>query len=125
MALNILQVVLQLVNLQTVLCLIVVYVTLYILRRRAMWAMMAKLPQPKGAVPLLGHSLCLVRKGVAFFESSFAQMYEYSIQYEAEGLHCLWILNAPSVFLHHPVHIEKVNTSAFYCYSVVKLGCKF
>lgn len=74
----------------------------------------SKLPQPSGKVPVLGHTLLLVKKGVDIFESSFDAFYKYAVEFHEYGLYAFHLAFQPTVHIFAPEHFEKV-------YATIKL----
>lgn len=81
----------------------------YWIRNRKSRTDFAKLPQPSGKVPVLGHSLLLLKKGVDITESAFAAFYKYAVEFHQHGLYAFDLFFQPSVFIFAPEHFEKVR----------------
>lgn len=69
----------------------------------------SKLPQPIGKVPVLGHSLLLLKKGVDISESSFETFYKYAVEFHEYGFYAFGLAFQRSVHIFAPEHFEKVE----------------
>ncbi len=100
------------INLLSPSAVLIVFLTLfviYFLRNRRSDSLFAKIPQPNGKLPVLGHSLLLLKKGVHITESSFNAFYKYAVEFREYGLYGFELAFQPTVHLFSPDHFEKVS----------------
>lgn len=90
---------------------IVTFIVFYITRTHKSRSQFSKLPQPSGKLPLLGHTLLLVKKGVNIHESSFQAFYDLAVQFHDYGLYAFGLAIQPTVHIFSPEHFEKVHRS--------------
>lgn len=89
----------------------IVIVTLFVihfLRNHRSNSLFAKIPQPNGRLPVLGHALLLLKKGVHITESSFEAFYKYAVEFHEYGLYGIELTIQPIVHIFSPDHVEKV-----------------
>lgn len=84
---------------------------IYVLRSHKSRLEFSKLPQPSGKLPVIGHSLLLLKKGVDITESSFDAFYKYAVEFHKHGLYAFALAFQPTVHLFAPEHFEKVTLS--------------
>lgn len=84
---------------------------IYIIRYRKSRLEFSKLPQPSGNVPLIGHSLLLLKKGVDITESSFEAFYKFAVEFHQYGLYAFELAFQPTVHIFAPEHFEKVHST--------------
>lgn len=82
----------------------------YFIRGRQSRLEFSKLPQPSSKLPVLGHSLLLLKKGVDITESSFEAFYKYAVEFHQYGLYAFDLAFQPTVQIFAPEHFEKVRT---------------
>lgn len=87
------------------------FFVIYKLRNRKGRSEFSKLPQPSGKLPVLGHSLLLLKKGVDITESSFEAFYKYAVEFHRYGLYAFELAFQPTVHIFAAEHFEKVGAS--------------
>lgn len=87
------------------------FLVFVIVRNRQSRFEFSVLPQPSGKVPLLGHSLLLLKKGVNITESSFEAFYNYAVEFHQFGLYAFGLAFQQTVHIFAPEHFEKVRQS--------------
>lgn len=85
------------------------FVAIYIVRNYKSRSLFAKIPQPNGKLPVLGHSLLLFKKGVNITESSFEAFYKYAKEFRKNGLFGFELAFQPTVHIFSPEYFEKVR----------------
>lgn len=83
-------------------------ILIYIVRSHKSRLVFAKIPQPSGKLPVIGHSLLLLKKGVDITESSFEAFYKYAVEFHEYGLYGFGLAFQPTVHIFAPEHFEKV-----------------
>lgn len=94
---------------------LIFFISLFViqfLRNRRTNSLFATIPQPSGRLPVLGHSLLLLKKGVHITESSFEAFYKLSIEFRKHGMYGFQLAIQPTVHIFAPDHFEKVRQSA-------------
>lgn len=86
-------------------------IVIYIVRNYKSNSLFSKLPQPSGKLPVLGHSLLLLKKGVDITESSFEAFYKYSVEFRKHGLYGFELAFQPTVHIFAPDLFEKVGVN--------------
>lgn len=92
---------------------LIVLISLFVIsfaRHRRSNSLFSKIPQPTGKLPVLGHSLLLLKKGVDITESSFEAFYNYASEFRQYGLFGFVLAIQPTVHIFAPDHFEKVRT---------------
>lgn len=84
------------------------FVVIYVLRSHKSRVEFSKLPQPSGKLPVLGHTLLLLKKGVDITESSFNAFYKYAVEFHQNGFYAFGLAFQPTVHIFAPEHFEKV-----------------
>lgn len=104
-------VILSLLSPTAVVIFVISLFVIHFVRNRQSNSLFAKIPQPSGKLPVLGHSLLLLKKGVHITESSFEAFYKYSIEFRKHGLYGFQLAIQPMVHIFAPEHFEKVGQS--------------
>ncbi|XP_037029512.1 cytochrome P450 4V2-like [Bradysia coprophila] len=87
------------------------FVVIYLVRNSKTRSEFSKLPQPAGKLPVVGHSLLLLKRGVDITESSFEAFYKYAVEYHEFGLYAFALAFQPTVHIFSAEHFEKLMTS--------------
>lgn len=85
------------------------FFVIHFLRNRRSNSFFNKIPQPSGKLPVLGHSLLLLKKGVHITESSFDAFYKLAVEFRDNGLFGFDLAMQPTVHIFAPDHFEKVR----------------
>lgn len=86
-------------------------IVVLMIRNRRRDSLFVKIPQPSGKLPVLGHSLLLLKKGAHICESSFDAFYKYAVEFHKYGLYGFELAFQPIVHIFAPDHFEKVRTN--------------
>lgn len=87
---------------------IISFIVIYFLRSHKSRSVFAKIPQPSGALPVIGHSLLLLKNGVDIYQSSFEAFYKYAVEFHKYGLYGFGLAFQPIVHIFTPEYFEKV-----------------
>lgn len=101
-------IILTLLSPTVILAALISLVVIYFVRSHKNRLVFAKIPQPSGAVPMIGHSLLLLKKGVDITESSFEAFYKYAVEFHKYGLYGFELAFQPIVHIFSPEYFEKV-----------------
>lgn len=93
----------------TIFAVLLSVIVIYVVRTHKSRSLFAKIPQPSGKLPVIGHSLLLLKKGVDITESSFEAFYKYAVEFHEYGLYGFELALQSTVHIFSPEHFEKVG----------------